>query len=98
MACITKKRGKLVIDFYDQHGKRRLKTLPDGTSKTKAKKVLREIENMVERAAYLPRAGIPTFKSVSEDWLKYKRHSVYICSEGSFVSICDRIKDKSQAE
>ena len=30
MACITKKRGRMVIDFYDQNGKRRLKTLPKG--------------------------------------------------------------------
>ena len=81
MACITKKRNKLVIDFYDQHGKRRLKTLPDGTTKTQAKKELRDIEQMVERGAYLPREGIPIFEKVAEDWLEYKkpniRHSTF---------------------
>ena len=76
MACITKKRGKMVIDFYDQHGKRRLKTLPKGTTKTQAKKVLREIEGMVERGTYLPMAGIPTFSKVAEDWLKYKKPNI----------------------
>ncbi|MFC1890868.1 tyrosine-type recombinase/integrase [Thermodesulfobacteriota bacterium] len=81
MACITKKRGKLVIDFYDQHGKRRLKTLPVGTTKTQAKKELRDIEQMVERGTYLPREGIPIFEKVAEDWLEYKkpniRHSTF---------------------
>jgi len=76
MACITKKRGKLVIDFYDQHGKRRLKTLPEGISKKEAKKILREIEHEVERGAYLPREGTPTFEKVAEDWLKYKKPNI----------------------
>jgi integrase len=81
MACITKNRGKLVIDFYDQHGKRRLKTLKEGTTRKEAKKILREIEHQIERGAYLPREGIPTFEQVAGDWLKYKkpniRHSTY---------------------
>ena len=80
MACITKKKyrdkGKrtireaLVIDFYDQHGKRRIKTLPDGISKRDARKILREVESEVERGAYLPKTGIPTFAKVADDWLK----------------------------
>ncbi len=78
---MTTKRGRLVIDFYDQHGKRRLKTLPKGTTKTQAKKVLREIEEMVERGTYLPMGRIPTFAKVAKDWLKYKepniRHSTF---------------------
>lgn len=81
MACITKKRGKMVIDFYDQHGKRRLKTLPDGISKKKQRDELREIENQVEKGLYMPKSGIPNFKKVSEDLLKYKkpniRHSTF---------------------
>jgi hypothetical protein len=51
MACITTKRYKdketgqtretMVIDFYDQHGKRRLETLPEKTTKKKANGRLR---------------------------------------------------------
>jgi hypothetical protein len=73
MACITKKRGKLVVDFYDQHGKRRLKSLPAGISKRKAKGILREIEGMVERGAFIPTDKVPTFSEVANSWLKYKR-------------------------
>jgi len=76
MACITKKRGKLAIDFYDQHGKRRLKTLKEGTTKAQAKKVLREIEDMIERGTYLPREGIPTFEKVAGSWLEYKKPNI----------------------
>ena len=39
MACVTTKRGRLVLDFYDQHGKRRLKTLKEGTTKKEAKTI-----------------------------------------------------------
>ena len=42
MACITKKRGKLIIDCCDQHGKRRLKTLPDGITKKRLTKPFRK--------------------------------------------------------
>ena len=76
MACITTKRDRLVIDFYDQHGKRRLKTLPKGTSKTQAKKVLREIELQVERGTFLPTQNIPLFSNVADDWLSYKKPSI----------------------
>jgi integrase len=96
MACITKKkyrdkergitREALVIDFYDQNGKRRIKTLPDGISKRDARKILREVESEVERGAYLPKTGIPTFAKVADDWLKYKkpniRHNSYIFYKG----------------
>ena len=45
MACITKRRGRWVIDFYDQHGKRRWKTLKAGTTKKQARDELRDIED-----------------------------------------------------
>ncbi len=76
MACITKKHGKLVIDFYDQHGKRRLKTLPEGTTKTEARKELRKIEDQVERGTYLSRIQVPAFSDLAEDWLEYKRPNI----------------------
>ena len=76
MACITKKRGRLVIDFYDQNGKRRLKTLPLGITKTKARKVLADIERAIESGTFLARLHTPTFSEVAKDWLKYKKPSV----------------------
>jgi integrase len=76
MACITKKRGRTVIDFYDQHGKRRLKTLPEGISKRDARKELRRIEEEVEKGTYLSRASIPGFKDLAKKWLKYKKPNI----------------------
>jgi len=76
MACITTKRGRKVIDFYDQHGKRRLKTLPKGTTMKEARRQLREIEAEVDRGTYLPKAGIPAFEKVADDWLEYKGANV----------------------
>jgi len=78
MACITTKRGRLVIDFYDQHGKRRLKTLPEGTGKGEARKILREIEMMVEKRSFIPDKRIPTFSDVAEAWLEYKKPNIRI--------------------
>lgn len=86
MACVTTKRGRLVIDFYDQRGKRRLKTMPDGSTKKAARQELRRIEREVERGSYIPRAQVPSFEKVAGDWLKYKkpniRHSTFKQYEG----------------
>jgi integrase len=76
MACISKRRGRWVIDFYDHQGKRRWKTMPAGSTKKKAKDALRDIEDQVARGIYLPDPEIPTFKKVAEDWLEYKRPSI----------------------
>ncbi len=76
MACITKKRGKLVIDFYDQHGKRRLKTLPEGTTKKDARKVLHGILKQIEHGTYLPDKRIPTFSKVADQWLEHKKLNI----------------------
>jgi len=32
MACISKRRDRWVIDFYDQHGKRQRKTMKKGST------------------------------------------------------------------
>lgn len=84
MACITTKRYRdketgqireaLVIDFYDQHGKRRLETLAEGTTKKRAKKRLREIEEMVGKKIYLPAKSIPLFKEVAKEWIDHKKN------------------------
>ena len=86
MACITKKRNRDVIDFYDQHGKRRLKTLPKGITLKNAKKVLREIEQEVEKGVFLTTGNAPVFSDVAKNWLEYKkpniRQSTFIQYEG----------------
>ena len=71
MACITKRRGRYVIDFYDNQGKRQRQTLKDGTTKKKARERLREIEEQLDQGAYIPDKKIPLFKDVVKDWLKH---------------------------
>jgi len=81
MACIAKRRNRWVIDFYDNQGKRRWKTLPEGTTKTDAKKVLRDIEDKIDKRIYIPQKNLPFFSEVADMWLKAKkpniRHSTY---------------------
>ena len=81
MACIAKRRNRWVIDFYDNQGKRRWKTLPEGTTKTEAKKVLRDIEDKIDKGVYIPQKNLPVFSEVADAWLKIKkpniRHSTY---------------------
>lgn len=71
MACIAKRRDRYVIDFYDNQGKRRWKTLPKGT--TKAKEILRELEDQLAKGIYLPDKRTPSFAEVAKDWLEYKK-------------------------
>lgn len=76
MACITKRRGRWVIDFYDQFGKRRWETLPKDATKKKAKERLRVIEEQVSRRTYLPGKKIPLFSEVSKEWLGFKKPKI----------------------
>ena len=73
MACIAKRRGRYVIDFYDTYGKRRWKTLAKGTTKKKAKEALRDIEDLLRRGIYIPDKKIPNFKEIAKDWIDYKK-------------------------
>jgi integrase len=73
MACIRERRGRLVIDFYDQHGKRRWKTLKEGTTKKKAKDELRMVEETIEKGVFLPKNKVPMFSDVAKEWLEYKK-------------------------
>jgi hypothetical protein len=81
MACISKRRGRLVIDFYDQTGKRRWETLEKGISKKNARKRLGEIERMIEKRTFIPSRKAPGFSEVADSWLAMKklnlRHSTY---------------------
>ncbi len=73
MACITKRRDRWVIDFYDQHGIRRWKTLKKGTTKAVAKNELRNIEDMISKGVFMPLGETPTFKEVADAWLEFKK-------------------------
>jgi len=73
MACVTKRRGRYVIDFYDNEGKRQRKTFKMGTTKAKAKEKLREIEGQLARGIYMPDKKISTFSEVAKDWLEHKK-------------------------
>ena len=53
MACIAKRRDRYVIDFYDNTGKRRWKTLPKDARKKDAHKALRDIEDLLEKGVYV---------------------------------------------
>ena len=61
MACVAKRRGRYVIDFYDTYGKRRWITLPKGSTKKRANEALREIEDHLRKGIYIPDKKIPIF-------------------------------------
>ncbi|MBI4774596.1 MAG: site-specific integrase [Deltaproteobacteria bacterium] len=73
MACITKRRDRWVIDFYDQYGKRRWKTLPKGATKGKARDELRNIEESLSNGTFCPTKRMPAFSTVAGEWLEYKK-------------------------
>jgi hypothetical protein len=76
MACIAFRRNRWMIDFYDQHGKRRVVSLKEGTTKTEAKRMLREIENKIDKGTFIAEKKMPVFDEVARDWLEYKRPNI----------------------
>jgi len=76
MACIRKRRERYVIDFYDNKGRRRWKTLPKGTTLKKAKEKLRDIEDKLAKDIYIPDRDVPKFSEVAQDWLKQKKQNI----------------------
>lgn len=76
MAIVVKRRGRWVLDFYDQQGIRHRLTLPEGTTKRKAKEELRAIEEMVSRGTFIPAKKALLFSEVAQEWLEYKRTRV----------------------
>jgi integrase len=73
MACITKRRGRYVIDCYDQNGKRYRKSMKADATKELARKELREIEAKIERRTFLHDKKAPLFSKVKAEWLEHKR-------------------------
>ena len=86
MACISKRRDRYVVDFYDNHGNRKRKTLKKGITKARAREILRDIEDKLARGLYLPEERIPLFFEVAKDWLEFKklniRKSTWFCMKG----------------
>jgi hypothetical protein len=76
MAKVAKRRGRYVLDYYDNSGKRRWQTLPAGFTLKQAKDELRGIENQLSRGIHIPIKNVPAFCKVSADWLEYKRANV----------------------
>lgn len=76
MACVTMRRGRWHLDYYDNQGKRHVKALPEGTTKGRAKEILREIEDQLAKGIYLPEKKIPAFGEVAQEWLVYKKTRV----------------------
>jgi integrase len=76
MAKVAKRRGRYVLDFYDNQGKRQRVTMKEGTTLKNAKDRLREIEEQISRWLYMPNKLIPTFKQAAKAWLELKKHNV----------------------
>jgi len=68
MACIRKRRGKYVLDFYDQYGERHWETV--GTSKKEAEERLAQRLIEIGKGRYVtPQDRKITFKEFAEKWL-----------------------------
>ena len=84
MACIAKRRGRLVIDFYDQTGARRWKTLPKGTTKKQANEILGQMERSLRLGVYSPAKNLPTFEMVADSWLQAKQQDIRGSTYGQY--------------
>jgi integrase len=76
MSCVSKRRGRYVLDFYDQHGIRRIKRLPKGTTKKQAEEELGVIRQQIGKGVYMAPGKAPMFTKVAQDWLEYKKPKV----------------------
>jgi integrase len=66
MPCVRKRRGKWVIDFYDQFGKRHWETI--GNNKKDAQTELAGRIDKVDKETYRPKNKKKTFGEVAEEW------------------------------
>ena len=76
MACISKRRGRYVLDYYDDQGCRSRKTLKKGATLKAAKTKLREIEEQLARGVYIDDRRMPTFEKVADYWLETKKSNI----------------------
>ncbi len=68
MSCVRKRRGKWVIDFYDQFGRRHWETV--GTNKKAAEEQLAQRIQEVGKEIFQPIQLSKTFKEVSAEWFQ----------------------------
>lgn len=61
-----------MLDFYDQDGMRRWRTMPKGATKDDANEELGKLVTKVRRRVYRSAKDIPKFEAVAEAWLAYK--------------------------
>ncbi len=73
MAKVCKRRGRYVLDFYDQHGEGQRLTMPEGTTKKDADRELDAYKDQVRKGTYIPDKKVPLFFEVAKDWIEYKR-------------------------
>ncbi|WDP93311.1 MAG: site-specific integrase [Desulfobacter sp.] len=76
MGIVVNRRSRWVLDFYDQNGKRQRLTMPKGTTKKSAEKLLREIQDQVSNGVYMPVQEIPTFYEAGQEWLEHKKMNI----------------------
>ena len=70
MACVRKRRGKWIVDFRDQNGRRRWETYD---TRKEADAALARRHREVRAGSYIPQEAIPTFAEVAKDWLATKQ-------------------------
>lgn len=71
MACVRKRRGKFVLDFRDQDGKRRWETYD---TRKEADQALANRIPELKRGAYRAPTEVLTFAAVAAMWLEGKRN------------------------
>ena len=59
------RRGRYVIDCYDQHGKRYRETLKAGTTKEWVREILRDVEKKISRRSFIHEKKALTFGEVA---------------------------------
>jgi len=72
MACVRKRRGKWVIDFYDELGKRHWETV--GTNKKEAEDRIAEIRLQMKEGTLDPVSSKTLLKEYCENWLDTYTH------------------------
>ncbi len=70
MACVVKRRGKWVVDFRDQTGKRRWETYE---TRKQADNALSKRIAEVKGGSYRTPTDLPLFATVAKDWLNGRR-------------------------
>ena len=66
MPCVRKRRGKWVVDFYDQFGKRHCEVV--GTNKKDAEEELAKRQLEVGKSSYCPQSRTKKFDEIAEHW------------------------------